>query len=90
MKRRKEQNRAAQRAFRERKERQVQDLNLQVESLVTANKQLLEKIDAQQKTIEDLQTHIVELEGLKDFRCEDWVTLIGSYGNEVGEDVEFS
>ena len=68
----------------------MQDLNVQVESLATANKKLLEEIDAQQKTIDELQTHIVQLEGIKDFRCDDWVTLVGSYGDEMADDVSFS
>lgn len=86
--RRKEQNRAAQRAFRERKEKQVLDLNAQLENLTSANKKLLEEVDAQQKTIEELQAQILQLESMKDFSCEDWVMFVGEYGGDGASERE--
>ena len=79
--RRKEQNRAAQRAFRERKEKQVVELNSQVETLASANKKLLQDLDSQQRTIDQLQAHIISLEKLREFSCDEWL----SFGDMMGE-----
>ena len=65
------------------------DLNVQLESLTLANRRLRDSVDAQQRTIDDLQTHILHLEKMRDVSCDEWIAF-GDLGNVEGLGMGFS
>ena len=59
------------------------DLGVQLESLTLANRRLRDNINAQQRTIDDLQTHILQLEKMREVSCDEWIAF-GDLGSVEG------